>query len=957
MNAPYSVRAILFLLIAVLLFPAVLFAEGTTEPAAVTADPHALDAPLPLDPSVVTGTLGNGITYYIRENPKPENRAVLRLALNAGSVLEDEDQKGLAHFVEHMAFNGTENFEKNELVGFMESIGMQFGPEVNAHTSFDETVYKLVVPLDDPGTIETAFQILEDWAHRITFANEEIDKERGVIIEEWRLGRGAQARMRDEYFPEIFRNSRYAERLPIGDDMNLLRTFPYDTLKRFYRDWYRPELMAVTAVGDFDRQEIERLIREHFSEIPASEEPRPRLEYPMPDHDETIYSVVTDPEAVYTSVEVLHKYDPPAEETVQDYRRLIVENLYNMMLTQRLDELTQSGNPPFLGAQSYNFRIVRTKNVYDLIAVVNDGGAERGLETLLTEAMRVEQHGFTEGELERAKLNLMSSIERAWTERDTTESVRYAEEYVTHFLDGVPAPGIEFEYELYRRYLPGVTLEELHELATTWITEQNRVVLVTAPEKEGVPVPTEAELASVLSRVRTKTVEPYQDTAVDRPLVEELPAPGGITGERTIEELGVTEWTLSNGMKVVLKPTTFKNDEILFTAYSPGGISLVEDERFMSAQAAASIVSLSGLGTFTLTELQRKLAGTSVSVSPYIGELTEGFSGAARPVDLETAFQLVHLYFTRPRIDETAFRSFMERMTGSLVNRQSQPEALFVDTIQTTVSQGHFRERPITVELLSEIEMRDAFQVYLERFANPGDFTFVFTGSFTLHSIRPLVTAYLASLPGGGAREHWTDHGIDPPAGVVEKTVRKGLEPKSLVGLVFSGPFEWSRENEHLLDSLKSLLEIRLRESVREEASGTYGVEVYAENSQYPDGEYQISIYFACDPERSDELTAIVMDELEQLRQTAPETSYLTKVKEIQRRAYEQNLRENRFWLNGLEDAYFNGWDPRRLLTYTEMVDALTAEGLRVAAETLLRPDRYVEVLLMPEAGAGSGGE
>jgi zinc protease len=954
MTISRTVPAILLLLLATLF---TLMAEGTSEPAAVTTDPYAIEAPLPLDPAVVTGTLGNGITYYIRENPKPANRAVLRLALNAGSVLEDDDQKGLAHFVEHMAFNGTANFEKNELVGFMESIGMQFGPEVNAHTSFDETVYKLVVPLDDPETIETAFQILEDWAHRISFADEEIDKERGVIIEEWRLGRGAQARMRDKYFPEIFRNSRYADRLPIGNDIQLLRTFPYDTLRRYYRDWYRPELMAVVAIGDFDRQEIERLIREHFSAIPGSPEPRPRVEYRVPDHAETIYSVVTDPEAVYTTVEVQYKYDPPAEETVRDYRRLIVENLYNMMLTERLDELTQTANPPFLAAQSYNYRILRTKNIYDLIAAVNDGGAERGLETLLTEAMRVELHGFTEGELERAKLNLMSSVERAWAERDTTESVRFAEEYVTHFLDGVPAPGIEFEYELYRRYLPGVTLEELHELAKTRITEENRVVLVTAPEKNGVPVPTETELASVLGRVRAKSVEPYQDTAVDRPLIEELPSPGGITAERTIAELGVTEWTLSNGMKVVLKPTTFKNDEILFTAYSPGGTSLVDDGRFISAQATSSIVSLSGLGTFSLTELQRKLAGTSVSVSPYIGELTEGFSGSARPVDLETAFQLVHLYFTRPRIDATAFSSFMERMTGSLVNRQSQPEMLFVDTIQTVVSQGHFRGRPITVELLSEIEMRDAFQVYLERFANPADFTFIFTGAFTVDAIRPLVTAYLASLPGGSTRERWIDHGIDPPSGVVERTVRKGLEPKSLVGLVYSGPFEWSRENEYLLDSLSSLLGIRLRETVREEASGTYDVEVYAESSRYPDGEYEISIYFACDPERADELTAIVTDELERLRRTAPEASYLTRVKEIQRRAYEQNLKENRFWLNGLHDAYFNGWDPARLLTYTEMVSALTAENLRSAAETLLRPDRYVKVLLMPEAGAGPSGE
>ena len=826
---------------------------------------------------------------------------------------------------------------------------MQFGPEVNASTSFDETVYKITVPTDNTKTMRTAFEILSDWAHNLNLTPAEIDKERGVVIEEWRLGRGAEARMRDEYFPVLFKDSRYAERLPIGNDPQLLRTFPYDTIKRFYRDWYRPDLMGVIAIGDFKGEDIEALIRRNFGGLQNPANERVRKLFTVAPQSGTTYDVVTDPEATYTSVDVFYKYDPEKEVTVRDYRKTIIENLYNYMLNQRLDELTQQAQPPYLGAQSYNYRILKTKSVYDLIAIVRDGGALKGLETILTEAARVERHGFTPGELDRAKKELMSSMEAAYRERNTTESVRYAEEYVRNFTKDEPIPGIEYEYELYRNLLPGISVENVNALAEEWIKDDDRVVLVKAPEKEGVPVPTESELSSVIRKVAAAEIAPYEDTSVDQPLVDREPVPGTVTKEKSLPAVGAVEWTLSNGMKVILKATNFKNDEVLFTSYSPGGSSVVPDDSYMSAIAATSIISMSGVGDFSMTQLQKKLAGKSVSVSPYIGEVTEGLSGRTRPDDLETAFKLMYLYFTAPREDETAFKSFMDRMTGYVQNRQSQPEAQFQDMIQTTMSQNAFRERPLTLETLSEIDMKKAFQVYRDRFSDAGDFTFVFVGSFNLEEIRPLVLRYLGGLPATGRNETWKDNGIDPPKGIVTKTVEKGLEPKGLVSITYSGDYAWTRENNYLLDSLQKVLDIRLREAVREDASGTYGVQVEANVSHYPDQEYNVQILFSCDPERVDELTQIVFREIEKLQNTPPEDIYITKVRETQKRSFEQNLQDNTFWMNAIEAAYLNGLDPSLILQYNKLVDSLNAQDIQRAAAAALNMKNYVKIVLYPE--------
>jgi len=588
-----TTRSLLLLIIGLL----ATVGASAQEPAPSSEPGFDLSAKLPIDSDVLKGQLDNGLTYLIRANQKPENRAELWLVVNAGSIQEDDDQQGLAHFVEHMAFNGTRNFEKQELVDYLEHIGMTFGPDINAFTSFDETVYNLTIPTDDDETVATAFQILEDWAHGLAFDDEEIDKERGVVIEEWRLGRGAQARVRDKQFPVLFKGSRYAERLPIGKK-EILESAPHDVLRRFYRDWYRPDLMAVIAVGDFEPEVMEKLIRKHFADLQMPDEPRQRETYPVPDQDEDLFAITTDPEVTMTSVGVYYKLPKRPQGTAGDYRRQVVEQLYHAMINSRLGELTQKADPPFLYAVSASAGIVRSRDFFLQVAGVREGQVIRGLEALLTEAERADRFGFTETELNRQKADLLRAYQQAYVERDKRESVSLASEYMRHFLDDEPIPGIEMELEIVETFLPTITLEELNELADKAITQTNRVVLLSGPEKADQPLPSEKALTAAFGNVADSEIVAYVDRVRDKPLLEHEPTASTVAEERFIEEIDVTEWRLENGIRVVFKPTDFKNDQVLLTGFSPGGHSLVPDAKYSSAVFADTIMSEGGVGEF-----------------------------------------------------------------------------------------------------------------------------------------------------------------------------------------------------------------------------------------------------------------------------------------------------------------------------------------------------------------------
>ncbi len=922
--------------------PPILEAPATPTPGPTTAEA------VPLDPAVTFGRLDNGLTYYIRPHDEPRQRAELRLAVNAGSILEDDDQRGLAHFIEHMAFNGTESFEKQELVDYLESIGVRFGADLNAYTSFDETVYMLTVPTDDPELVETGIKILAEWAHKVTFDAEEIDKERGVVIEEWRLGRGAGARIFDKQAPVFFKDSKYADRLIIGTK-EVLETAPRETITRYYDDWYRPGLMAVVAVGDFDPDWIGGLIRSNFDSIPASTNPRPRQSFTVPDHDETLYSIVTDPEATMTQVRLMQKLPRQDAITVDDFRRSTVENLYDTMLNQRLQERGREADPPYIAAGGGVGNMVRGMGAYNLVAIVDESGLDRGLEAILIEAERVARHGFTDTELERAKAAYLRGMEQAYRERDKVKSRRLAAEYTRNFLTQEGAPGIAAELELAQRFVPGITLEEVNSLAGKWLTEGSRVIAVSGPEREGIDPPAETAVARVVSKTAGADVAPYDDRIADRPLMDAPPPPAEITAESAIPELGVTEWRLANGVRVVLKPTDFKNDEVLFTAFSPGGTSLVEDHEYVAATTAGTLVLEGGVGTFDLTQLQKFLADKVVGVGPYISELEEGMSGSASPDDLETMFQLIHLYFTEPVSSEQAFASVTRKYRGFVENRLARPEAVYADTVSRITSQNHVRRRPWSLELIDEMDLDTSYRVYLDRFADASDFTFVFVGNFELDGLRPLVQRYLGQLPSSGREESWRDVGVEAPEGVVREVVAKGIEPKSRVTIVFPHDFQWSRENSYLMSSVAAVLRIRLREVLREDEGGTYGVSVRTGIQRIPRETASFRVSFGCDPERVEDLTGLVYDGIRRLQTEGPDPDDVAKVQEQDRRAREVQLRENGFWLASLESHLWDGLDPRLILDFDSLVDGLSPEAIRVAAERWIDRDRHIEVILVPE--------
>jgi zinc protease len=903
---------------------------------------------LPIDPKVITGRLPNGLRYYIRQNARPEKRAELRLAVNAGSVLEGDDQRGLAHFVEHMAFNGTRRFEKQELVNFIERIGMRFGAHLNAYTSFDETVYMLRVPTDKPAVVDTAFQILEDWASAVAFDSTEVEKERGVVIEEWRAGLGAEERIRQKHFPVLFKGSRYAERLPIGD-RRTLETFNHSALKRFYTDWYRSDLMAVVAVGDFDPIAIEAQIRRRFSSLRRTAGAPQRGSFPVPDHDSTYVVVATDREETQSGVTVIYKQAVRGQRTVGAYRRGLVESLYNSMLNDRFGEIVQKPDAPFIGAGSSQGRFIRSKDAYVLGAAVKDGGMSRGLEAVLTEAERVDRHGFTATELDRAKQNLLRGYEQAYAEREKSESDDYADEYVRNFLEDEPIPGIAIEYELAKRFMPGIQLAEVNRLAREWISDRNRVVLASAPEKEDVRVATEAELRTALDRIRGREVAAYADSVGAGALVASPPTAGRVVSERADTALGTREWTLSNGVRVILKPTDFKADEILLSGFSPGGTSLVPDSAYWRVAFASQLVELGGVGNFDAIALQKKLAGKAAGANPYIATEYEGISGRASPKDIETLFQLVYLHFTAPRRDSSAVLAFKQNAKAMLAHRSSDPEAAFADTLSAVLSQHHPRVRPITPELVERLDLDRSLALYRDRFADAGDFTFVIVGTFRPDSLRPLVEQYLGGLPATGRREAWRDIGVRPPTTVVTRDVRRGIEPKSQSRIVFTGDFEYTPENRLALRALGDVLEIKLRERLREALGGTYGADVYARPSRIPRAEYGLTVAFGSAPQRVDELTAAVFAEIDSLKARGPSAEDLAKVKEIYVRQHETDLKQNGWWLGQLGAYAQSGESTALLLSYPRRVAALTPEIVRDAARRWLDKGRYVKVTLLPE--------
>ncbi len=933
---------------------------ASPEPPATGAPISGPDDSLSFDPSVIRGTLTNGLAYYIQHNEEPRNRAQVALVIKAGSILEEESQRGLAHFVEHMAFNGTARFAKQEIVDYLESIGSTFGADLNAQTSFDDTVYWLEIPIDDPEVTETAFQILSDWAYAVTFEPVEVELERGVVLEEWRLSQGFDSRLQDNLLPLMFGSSRYADRSPIGLTA-IIETAPVERLREFYERWYRPDLMAVVAVGDFDIEEIESKVKQHFAPPPEGEANQERAaaapatarpRFAIPGHDTPRIEVFTDPESPGTQFILIRKLAPDPGQDLAAFRRMVVERLAFMMLNARLFERGQIADPPYLWAAGGGSSYVEPLDIVTFSAWVEEDGVERGLAAVLEELQRIRQHGFTDAELAREKINLLRSVESLYTQRDQRSSATLVQEYVQHFLSGTPVPGIKAEWELYQDLLPQIAPGEFDDLAAFWPQLGDTALLIVRPEETAARADGElaAAVQAQLEAADTLEVEPYVDALTAVPLLATLPTPGSITGEERIESIDALQWTLSNGMTVIAKQTDFRNDEVVFRASSPGGHSLVADEDHVSALYADALVAGSGVGPHDNVTLDKLLAGKRVSVSPYIGELFEGFRGSASPQDLESLFQLITLYATAPRLDPVYFSRYESSLRSVAETRAAQPDAILSNTVNTVLSQQHLRARPLTLALLEELSLERAEAVYADRFADLGDATFVFVGAFDWDNLRSLTATYLASLPTTGRAEQWRDVGIDPPLEREDHVVRSGSEPRGATVLVFAGEREWTRQEALTLTVAGEMLGIRLRERVREELGGTYSIRVRANSQLLPDPEYQVSIIFGSDPARSDELLAEVLEEVDWLR-AGGEQRYLDTVKERLRTSRPEQLRDNGFWLNQIQTAVQRGESFTEIGRFDEWLEALTLDQVTAVARRYLTDDRYVRVVLLPEDG------
>ncbi len=909
-----------------------------------------LSSPIPTDPNVRIGKLSNGLTYYIQKNAKPENKVELRLAVDIGSTAERDDQQGLAHFLEHMAFNGTKNFKKNDLVSYLQSIGVRFGADLNAYTSFDETVFMLSIPTEKKELLDKGLLVLNDWASTITLDPEEVQKERGVVLEELRLGKGADQRMRDRYFSKIFRGSVYAERLPIGKK-DVLEKFDIKSLIDFYEDWYRPENMAIVAVGSLDVAEMEKKIQEQFSAIKAKRPAKKKPEVSVPDHKETLIAVETDKEAQVTQAQLLFKRAPERPKIQKDIRRQLVKSFFNGMLNARLDEIRQSPNPPFVFGGAGFGGFVRNKDAYSVFSVTDPNSVKNALAVFLDENNRVKQFGFTPAEFERQKQRHFASLENRYKERDKTESWTFADGYVYHFLTGSPVPGVEFQFNYDKAVVPTITLKEINDLAKEAITADNRVIVVTGPEKPGTIYPTSDEILALLKHSETVELQPYVDNVVDEALVGDLPAETKIIEEKTDSRFGITYWTLSNGVKVVLKPTDYKADQILLSAFSPGGLSLVADNKAYSGMFVSQVANESGLKKLSRTQLSKLLAGKQARASISMSDQYEYVNGSSTPKDFETMLQLAYLQFANVNYDPAAFESFLSKQKKFLPGLVSSPQSYFSKEVSKIMTQNHPRSYPFppTVEELDRIKLDDIKAVHADRFGDASDFTFVFVGNFQNADAKPLILKYLGNLPSKKRVETWKDLGIRPPDGKIEKVIRKGVDQKSLVQMTFTGPAKYDINEARSLSALGELLTIKLTEILREEKSGVYGVGAFGSLSKIPYERYSFSINFPCGPENVESLTNAAMAEIVKIHKGQIDDKDLEKVKEARRVKAREDVRRNEYWALEISRSLLQGLDLYSLEDLERRINEITKADLQNAARKYVKPDERKRFVLLPD--------
>lgn len=910
--------------------------------------------PLPIDPKVRYGKLDNGLTYYIRHNELPENRADFYIAQNVGSVLEEDNQAGLAHFLEHMAFNGTKNFPKNGIDKYLQSVGMRMGENLNAYTSFDETVYTIInAPVDKPHVVDSCLLILHDWSNSLALTDSMIEKERGIIREEWRTRRDASQRLLEKQLQQMFPGNKYANRIPIGS-IDVINNFKPEELRAYYKKWYRPDLQAIIVVGDVDVDTVEKTIKTMFSDIPAPVNPAKREYVSVADNDEPIVSIATDKEASSTIIYIYHKYDPMPAQLRSTAAGLITDYISavcSQILNERLESLLHQANPPFVYAEAYDgdFMVARTKDAFTIAAIAKEGEIDSTMTALVREMERARQFGFTVSEYERAKINILKQYESAFNERDKQKNSSYTKEYVNHFTEGGYIPGIETEYTLINQIAPNITVEQVNQYLSQVIGEKNIVLALSGPEKEGVVYPTESELLEMFNKARSQKVEPYKEEVNNDPLIPELPAPGKIVKEEHDGLFDATVLTLSNGVRVVLKPTEYKKDEIQMTATSPGGSFMVGIDDAKNMKVFNSVIGLGGLGNFSAIDLSKKLAGKKVSCSASLGVDNESLNGYASPDDVKTLFELIYLAMTSPRTDNDAYASFENRMKAQLENAKLDPSTALNDTISKVVYNNHPRAVSLEAEDFDKISYQRILDIYKERYGDASDFTFTFVGNLNVDSIRPYIEQYLATLPANGR--------VDKPSPDALPKIMKGkLEnhfsremqtPKSSVFQLYSGNSEYNLKNLLTASLLSQILDLVYTETIREAEGGSYGVYAGVSLSDFPKGQTTLQVFFDTDPEKWENMVRIVDEEIQRIATEGPKSEHLTKSRDNMLKRHNERLQENSYWLNVIDSYYFRGMDA--YTNYKETLESITADDIKKFMSDFISQGNCVEVVMGPK--------
>ncbi|OIP85056.1 MAG: hypothetical protein AUK44_00645 [Porphyromonadaceae bacterium CG2_30_38_12] len=910
--------------------------------------------PVPIDPKVRYGKLDNGLTYYIRANKLPKERAEFFIAQNVGAILENDDQNGLAHFLEHMAFNGTKNYPGKGIINYLESIGVKFGTNINAYTSLDETVYNLSdVPTYRETIIDSALLVLHDWSSFISLEGTEIDSERGVIREEWRTGAGSERRMWKASNKLKYPGSQYAKRDVIGDTA-VINNFAHQTIRNYYKKWYRPDLQAIFIVGDVNVDQVEAKIKTLFTDIKAKPNAGERPIYEIQNNTEPIISIVKDAEARMTRIELEYKQNiMPAEMklSINGYAVGVVNQLISTMMSNRFQEIVQQADAPFVGGYAGYGNLVKSKDAFQFLAVPKEGKELDGLKALLLEAEKVKRFGFTNSELERAKTDMLKGIETAYNDRENQKNNALVREYVRNFLDNEVIPGIEWEFQTLKMMLPSLNADAVNQLAKQYVTDDNLIVSFMAPEKESVKLPSNEEILAAVADTKKAELQAKAEENMNKPLIEKAPKAGKIKKVAKNDQYGTTEWTLNNGIKVIIKPTKFKEDEIMFTAFSEGGLSKVPNvaDKF-SAALSASIVDNNGIASYNSIELGKILTGKIANVSPSISTYEEGMTGSSSVKDFETMCQLIYLYFTAPRKDDNSFQSMINMYRASMANAKTDPRKAFGDSVSLMLSNHHPRTIILDVEDLDKINQDRALAIYKERFAVPADFIFVFVGNINPDSlsVQKFITTYLGGLKSAKVVEKYNDLGIRKPVGKANNTFLKTMQVKKASNFIlYSGAMPFNMQNRTTMTAIGSVLTMRYLESIREKEGGSYGVGVRGNLSNIPVNEASLLMQFDTDPDKQERLMKIIYAEVNEIIANGPRKEDLQKVKENMLKKYSEDVENNNWWQASIVRYYQDKIDAVK--DYKASVEALTPELIQTTLKSLVEKGNVLEVVMKPE--------